>query len=74
MIDSRWSALVASAEITSHHLHLGIIQALQYTPVEQLGDEVQGVSPGGQLAATTLTVLVAVAVVPWASVTENVTL
>jgi hypothetical protein len=35
---------------------------------------VQGVSPGGQLAATTLTALTAVAVAPWESVTENVTL
>jgi hypothetical protein len=48
--------------------------AVGCAPVEQAAEVVQGVSPGGQRAATTLTALTAVAVAPWESVTENVTL
>jgi hypothetical protein len=55
-------------------VHVNMCAISNSVPVEQLEDVMQGVSPGGQLAATTLTVLVAVAVAPWESVTENVTL
>jgi hypothetical protein len=50
------------------------VAMVRHAPVEQAEEVEQGVSPGGQLAATTLTVLTAVAAAPWESVTENVTL